>query len=75
MLLSDHSLKKNFYFLAISVYTACESSCEQVNTYCSAVFLMTGQSALLPNCSTAVASTGYSLQPDGACNNIPTKSM
>jgi hypothetical protein len=35
---------------------------------------MTGMTNILPNCTTAVADTGFSLQPDGACNNIPTKS-
>lgn len=34
---------------------------------------MAGKTDLLPNCETAVSSTGFGLQADDKCNSIPTK--
>lgn len=56
-----------------SVFTACTSSCQDVTKYCSAIFQMSGKTEFLPNCDTATSSTGYGLQADDKCNNIPTK--
>jgi hypothetical protein len=65
----------NFFvcYLDISVYSACSSACEAVNIACANLFEMAGQTSLLPNCSTEVTSTGFGLQADDMCNNIPTK--
>lgn len=57
----------------ISVYSACTSACEAVSMDCASIFKVAGQTALLPNCSTEITSTGYGLQADDNCNSIPTK--
>ncbi|KAL9546339.1 hypothetical protein PS6_007715 [Mucor atramentarius] len=57
----------------IKVLSACSSTCEAVTMDCASIFKVAGQTALLPNCSTEITSTGLGLQPDDMCNNIPTK--
>ncbi|KAI8380511.1 hypothetical protein EDC96DRAFT_491236 [Choanephora cucurbitarum] len=63
----------NLSSATISVYSACLSSCEEVHQICGDIFDMAGYSDYLPNCSTEKTTMGYTLQPDDACNKIPTK--